>query len=336
MAPQLSDFMTELVSAHFNATIVEIISDNAKPPSERLRRSTPVYRPILRGDEKAMSTCRICRYDSGCEHDTSARRYLSRYHSEPIQISPSVSLTPTGSSRWAPSSLSSNCIRDHVMVPPERSCDRWGVTRNKSDSALLSILPNRTECEATVKSFLPALEHECFVPDVIAEMVQASSRMNTLKQDQCLTAAETQGQQECLMEQVFAIPGESKRKELEGKERFIRSILDLPDEEEEQQAHDEESEALLHTPRCSATRKIFGGVQAMLGFFLLVVQIISVELLGPVFLNANQLLTTLLEALPSSEKGYDIVLPLFGVSSDAAHGTAIARNDITGSPKFTI
>ncbi len=326
----LAEFMRELGSTHFNATIVEIISDNARSPSERLRKCTPRRRPLVRDDEKTCRECRISRYS--CGRPPSAHRSLSRYHSEPIQISPLVFLIPTGSSRWAPSTLAAN-VRDQILVAPQRSCDRWGVTRNHSDSALLSILPKRSECKTVANHVLTSLERKCSASKVLAEMVQAS-KLYSLNDDRFPNDEEHQVAEECLLEQLIVIPGATKRREIEGKERFIRSILDVPEEEQEPEAHDEDGDELLYTPRCSATRKVLGGMQAMMGFFLLVVQIISVELLGPVLLNANHLVGTLVEALPSSEKSYDLVLPLFGVSSGAAQMVAISREDISGTTKF--
>jgi len=170
--------------------------------------------------------------------------------------------------------------------------------------------------------------------EIIADMVQ-KSKLPDLEHDKCPSKMEQRAPEENFIEQLLEVPDTLKRREFECKEHFIRSILDVQEEELEPLIPDKETEELQCTPMCSAPKKVLGGIQAMLGFFLLVVQIISVELLGPVILNANQLIQTLLEAMPSSEKSYDLVLPFFGVSSGRVTVASIRREDNTMSHQFT-
>ena len=330
----LSEFFKQLGSSHCNATFVEIVSDNAKTPSEHLRSCTPIRRPLV------ATSSRIARYNSGCclPKQPSARRCLSRYNSEPIQISPLRLLTPTGSIRWAPSALCQNTAKDNILVPPARSVDRWGVTRNNSDSALLSILPKRTARVEVSRSVLNSLERKCSASKVMGEIVQVKkSKSYSLARDTPPPTIEeedgdapTQG----LIEQFFEIPGTSKRLDLEGKKHFIRSILDVPDADQEviHNGGEEQDEDMAYSsPICSTARKVLGGIQAMIGFFLLVVQIISVELLGPVFLNANELFRTLLASIPGSSRSKDhddVFLPLIGPSSDEVSSDACNGNGV--------
>lgn len=333
----LTEFFKELGSGHCNATFVEIVSDNAKTPSEHLRSCTPVRR------SRPAKSSRVSRYNSGCslpQLPSSAHRSLGRYNSEPIQISPLASLNPTGSTRWAPSALChNNNTRDSILILPTRSEDRWaGVTRNNSDSALLSILPKRTECKEVPRNVLNSLERKSSASKVIGEIVQVSKRSSSFSSQEIphptMEDSDTPSQV-LLIEQLFEIPGASKRLDLEGKKHFIQSILDVPDADQEvfnRAEHDEDDDMSYSNPTCSTARKVLGGIQAMIGFFLLVVQIISVELLGPVFLNANQLFRTLLESIPgssssSSSRGKENdedFLPLIGPFSETDSFEAVA------------
>jgi hypothetical protein len=337
----LAEFLKELGAAHFNATVVEIISDDCKVPSERLRLLAKSRLPIVKSNTSQANSSLLSHYSSGRNHQASARRSLGRHHSEPIRIfkfPASASVTATALSRWTPNLLPGD-KRDQRLVAPERSGDRWGVTRNKSDSALLSsILPKRTQCMAVTKTVLCALERKCSASKVISEMVHVStSRLRTpdeAKQIDPEFALEASDPEDGIIEQLIEVPGETRRREQEGKERFIRSILDVSGAtKNEEIVYEEEEEVASSTPRCITTRKVVGGVQAMMGFLLLIVQIISVELLGPVFLNANQLFQTFMESIPDSEKGYDLVIPLFGVVPALAKVAAIATDGSTISQK---
>jgi hypothetical protein len=183
---------------------------------------------------------------------------------------------------------------------------------------------------------LNSLERKCSASKVIGEIVQVSKRSS----DSSLeiphpTIEDSDAPSQVLIEQLFEIPGASKRLDLEGKKHFIQSILDVPDADQDvfnRAEHHEDDDMSYSNPTCSTARKVLGGIQAMIGFFLLVVQIISVELLGPVFLNANQLFRTLLESIPgssssSSSRGKENdedFLPLIGPFSETASFEAVA------------
>lgn len=251
----LSEFFKELGSGHCNATFVEIVSDNAKTPSEHLRSCTPLRRT------RVVKSSRISRYNSGClPQQPSAHRALSRYNSEPIQISPSVSLTPTGSIRWAPSALCHNKTKDNILVPPARSFDRWGVTRNNSDSALLSILPKRTVCNEVTRTVLNSLERKDSASKVLGEIVQVL-RSDSLVPDSPPTIEDaTDGPTQTLLDQLFETPGTSKRLDLEGKKHFIRSILDVPDADQEEEVQrdecDDDDRMSYTNPTCATSQCI--------------------------------------------------------------------------------
>jgi hypothetical protein len=339
----LAEFLRELGAAHFNATVVEIISDDATVPSERLRGLANLRSPAaIKCCNTRPSNSSLFPHDSssGRSNQASARRSLGRYHSEPIRIISttiqSQSITSTALSRWTPN-LSPCDKRDQLLLAPARSADRWGVTRNKSDSALLSsILPKRSRCGMTgvTNTVLRTLERKSSASKVISDMsITSSSKLRTpetVKQRASEMASEASssdlledGTTIVVIEQQIEVAprgGETRRRlEQEDQEHFIRSILESPGaiaiEERVGEKDDEEVLACCSssTPSsCSSsisTRNVVAGAQAMIGFLLLVVQIISVELLGPVFLNVNQLLQTILETVPDSDKkSYGFVL----------------------------
>jgi hypothetical protein len=114
-----------------------------------------------------------------------------------------------------------------------------------------------------------------------------------------------------IIEQLIEIPDEKKRREREGDERFIRSILETPDS-----IYEEES----RPPTGGVTRRIWDLLQATLGIFIIIFKVISLELVGPAVRNsANQLLHTLLVAIPmskSDEDSRELILPLFRAQED--------------------
>jgi hypothetical protein len=180
------------------------------------------------------------------------------------------------------------------------------VSRNHSDSSLMKA-PKRTNCMPVTSSVLSTLQRKCSASKVISEMAH-SSRMR--QQQQKLPAFEDEiiEDPESIIEQLIEIPDE-KRRQREGDERFIRSILETNDN-----IYEEES----RLP--GVTRRACDLLQAILGIFIIIFKVISLELVGPAVRNSgSQLLHTLLVAIPmseSNEESRELILPLFTAQED--------------------
>lgn len=293
---------------------IDIVVDNAKLPSNYLRHT--ILKPALAQDSKCSSKWNT---------HVSSRRHIGRYHSEPLSLSHASKQlqAPKVPRRWDCDECSASG-KDEALVPPQRGCDRWGVSRINSDSALLNIMPQRstTKCEVA-QTVLSSLQRKYSASKVIANMSQSSrARLNSIDSDE---------DSKSIIEQLFQIPGETNRRKQEVKERFIRSILELAEETK----GEKEDGVIVISARLSscseATLKIWGGVQAMISFFVLVLQIIAVELVGPILLNANDLVHTLVTATaPSHDLVAVHVFPKNStlVDSSLVDDTRIQRDDL--------
>jgi hypothetical protein len=122
---------------------------------------------------------------------------------------------------------------------------------------------------------------------------------------------------ESLIEQLIDVPNE--RRQQEGDERFIRSILEIPERETE-------------TDECRPAYKCLRGkaydmLQAMLGLVLIVLKVLWMELIRPAVTNsASQLIETLLQVIPGAEsngKTKEPFLPLVGKDYDGSEAVII-------------
>jgi hypothetical protein len=114
---------------------------------------------------------------------------------------------------------------------------------------------------------------------------------------------------ESLIEQLIDVPNE--RRQREGDERFIRSILEIP----ERVTDDAEECQPAHYPHTCLRAKAYDTLQAMLGVVLIVLKVLWMELIRPAATNcASQLIQTLLQVMPggaeSNGKTRELFLPL--------------------------
>jgi hypothetical protein len=93
---------------------------------------------------------------------------------------------------------------------------------------------------------------------------------------------------------------------IEDPESIIEQLIEIPDEKRRQ--------------REGAIRRMFDLLQAILGIFIIIFKVISLELVGPAVRNStSQLLHTLLVAIPmseSNEESRELILPLFRAQED--------------------
>jgi hypothetical protein len=296
----LQDFMRDFLGSAQD-TEIEIVSDDAKFPSANLLAIQRPTRPLNTLCSSGWAQC-------------SDQRLIHRHHSEPLVRKLYSNPPQLTQSRWA-TTLPQQQKFDHQLVVPKRIQDRWCMSRNHSDSELLRS-PKRTSCPLATQSVVASLQRKCSAFNkVVANIAGNESHIRALQEtlhsiDDDADVFEEDP--EPLIEQLIeGVPDEHKRAQQEDNERFIRSILDLTEEDEVE----EESP----TPSVSATRKIWDILQAMFGFILtIVIKIVTMEFVKQVVLNpANQLLQKLFRAAPPTlRESSQHVLPLFGTKQD--------------------
>jgi hypothetical protein len=293
-------------------TEIEIVSDNAKFPSANLLAIQRPTHPLNTLCSSGWAQC-------------SDQRLVYRHHSEPLVRKAYSNLPQLIQSRWA-TTLPQQQKFDHQLVVPKRSQDRWCMSRNHSDSALLRS-PKRTSCPMVTRSVVASLQRKCSASKVIADLANATHIHALQKTLHAIDDGDDgddgdgdddddvdvddvfEEDTELLIEQLIEGPDEHKRRQHQDNERFIRSILDFPEDKVEEESP---------TPSLSTTRRIWDIIHAMFGFILIVIKITTMEFVGQVVLNpANQLLQTLIvAALPTIRESSHLFLPLYGTKQD--------------------
>jgi len=335
----LNEFLRELGAASFDEKVVQIVSDNAKAPSKRIRRCAMLRQPLPCSSPQDYDSSMHFRYGSDRVSPYSARRSLSRYHSEPIHTSqpvfPDVDV-PNGSSRWAPTLPHQR--RDELLVAPQRTWDGWNMRRNYSDSALLSVLHKGTHCSAESKNVLRSLQQNCSASNLISEVAHAS-RLRPVREDRMEDASEHEKEdatESGILEKPVSPPGGSKQSEQEDKERCIQCIVDVSGgaRVEADGPKNQDKDKRWPVLKCViSSRNVLGEAHVMMRFIFLVVHTISVELLGPVVFNANQLLLLVfLEGTPNMDQNQVLALPLLGMSSESTKVEVVAQAEQPKQP----
>jgi hypothetical protein len=141
--------LCQFLQDSFESSISSIIDDNAKTPSDQFREY--VQLKCLSCPGPASAQCCPRHHTVSSVAPANAFRVMNRRHSEPLQAAapsssgdvPSVLLNrrpsfSTAVNRWEAAIKDHPDRRRDVMLRmPTRFVDKWGVTRNRSDSALL-------------------------------------------------------------------------------------------------------------------------------------------------------------------------------------------------------
>jgi hypothetical protein len=168
--------LCQFLQQRFESSISSIVDDNAKSPSDCFRDYIHLHHPCY-SSPQSQPTLRTT-------------RAVNRYHSEPLH----VCITETGVSRWAATKEPVAVEKDQMLRMPRRVVDRWSVSRNQSDSALL-VAERRSSLCTSLHRLLESPSKQAPAQDNAAEgkaftnVVDESSIVDTFHlstKDRCL------------------------------------------------------------------------------------------------------------------------------------------------------